>query len=68
MKLKYKLKSIYLILFSSAYYVISNKGSSFELPRHRGLLEALQEELEQVDNWVEELVTEMILEERDIIE
>lgn len=65
MKLKYKLKSIYLILFSSAYYVVSEKGASFDLPRHRGLLEALQDELEDMDKWVEELITDLILEERD---
>ncbi len=39
-----------------------------ELPEDKKVLEALQEELEQFDHWVDELVMELTLAERDIIE
>jgi hypothetical protein len=57
---------MYLIATSRAYYVITDKGASMILPENRLVLEALQDELEQFDGWVEELVTELILEERDL--
>ncbi len=67
-KLRYRLISIYLIATAHSYYVISDKGASMELPENRKVLEALQEELEQFDHWVDELVMELTLAERDIIE
>ena len=66
MKLKYRLKSIFLILIARSYYVISDKGASFELPLVKDVLEALQDEIEQVDLYVEDLITDIILEERDL--
>lgn len=32
MKLKYLLKSIYLLIVSSSYVIFTNKGSSFMVP------------------------------------
>lgn len=60
-----KLKTLILLLFSSSYYVVTNKGTAFGLPRHRQLLEALQDELENLDRYVEDTIMELILEERD---
>jgi hypothetical protein len=62
-----KLKSILLILFSGGYYVVANRGTSFNLPKHKELLEAMQDELEALDIHLEELISEIILEERDNI-
>lgn len=65
MKLLYKLKSIFLILIAHSYYVISDKGASFELPEYRPALEALQDELESMDIHLEDRINDMILAERD---
>lgn len=63
-----RLKSIYLILIliSNAYYIISDKGAAFKLPEYRPALEALQDELENMDIYLEDMITDLILEERDI--
>lgn len=65
MRLIYKLKSIYLILVATSYYIISDKGASFELPEYRDVLEALQDELEDMERYVDDMITDLILAERD---
>lgn len=64
-KLRYKLKSIYLILTAHSYYIISNKGASFDLPNIREALEALQDELEDMERYIDDMITDLILAERD---
>ena len=65
MKFKYLIKSIYLLIVSSSYVIFTNKGSSFMVPEDRELLENIQDELNILDEHLEELITDLILEERD---
>jgi hypothetical protein len=65
MKCKYLLKSIYLLLISKSYVIITNKGSSMMLPAERPVLEDAQDVLEKFDIYLEELINDLILEERD---
>jgi hypothetical protein len=67
-KFRQRLISIYLVITARAYYVISNKGASLELPEERPVLEALQDELDDMDRYLEDTIMELILEERDTIE
>lgn len=67
-KLRYKLKSMWLVLIARSYYIISDKGAEFELPERRDVLEALQDELEGMDRYLEDMITDLILEERDLDE
>jgi len=65
MNLLYKFRSAYLIFRATSYYIISDAGATFDLPERRDVLEALQDELDSMDRYLEDMITDLILEERD---
>lgn len=62
--LRYRLIGLYLVLTSRAYYIVSNKGASILMPEIKELLEAVQDELEDFDHYLEQTIMDLILEAR----
>lgn len=60
-----KLRCIYIVLRSKAFYVATDRGCCSHLPLDRQTLEGVQLDLERFDEFLEETINELILEERD---
>ena len=65
MKLLYKIRSLWLLLFSDAYVLLTDKHYGYAIPNNRELMERVQDELENLDHQLEEDINELILNERD---
>ena len=65
MKLLYKVRSLWLLIFSNAYVLLTDKHYGYAIPENRELMERIQEELEILDLQLEEDINDMILAERD---
>ena len=65
MKFKYLIKSIFLLIISKGYYVISDKGSSMMIPKDKQILEGIQDELELFDRYLEDQIMDIELSERE---
>ena len=59
-----KLRAIYLILSTKAFFILSEKGVASRLPLDREMLEIIQEEVESFDMWLGHLIDDITLEER----
>lgn len=59
-----KLKTIYLLLVSKSYFVLTSRGCASDMPYELEPLQHMQEEIDRFDTWLEEVVNELILEER----
>ncbi len=59
-----KLKTIWLLLTSSGYILMCERGVASCLPLEVAPLENIQDEVGKFDVWLEELINELILEER----
>lgn len=58
-----KLKSLWLLLTSKNYYIVSNKGTVLWLPENEQVLEALLIELDNLDHIVSECLDDIRLRE-----
>ncbi|MEI7632109.1 MAG: hypothetical protein WCJ60_02200 [bacterium] len=64
MKLLYKVRSLWLLVFSNAYVLLTDKHFGYAIPENRELMERIQEELEILDLQLEEDINELLLMER----
>jgi hypothetical protein len=58
-----KLKAIWYILESKGFYIITNRGACFNLPAHKEVLEAMQDEIAELDMHLDDLIIDLTLEE-----
>lgn len=59
-----KLKAIWLLLTSKGFFLMADKGVASMLPLNRETMEEVQEEVVKFDDWLEDQINDLILQER----